>query len=39
MAKTKSSKSGKQDEKIVPVKPYRKSDGTKVKGHRRSTPN
>lgn len=39
MAKTKSSKSGKQDKKIVPVKPYRKSDGTKVKGHRRSTPN
>lgn len=39
MAKTKSSKSGKQDKKIVPVKPYKKSDGTIVKGHRRSTPN
>ena len=39
MAKTKSSKSGKQNKKIVPVKPYRKSDGTKVKGHRRSMQN
>ena len=39
MAKTKSSKSGKQQKKIVPVKPYKKSDGTIVKGHRRSTPN
>lgn len=25
--------------KIVPVKPYKKADGTTVKGHRRSTPN
>lgn len=25
--------------KIVPVKPYSKKDGTKVSGHRRSTPN
>lgn len=39
MAKTKSSQSGKQEKKIVPVKPYIKSDGTKVKAHRRSTPN
>ena len=39
MAKTKSSKSGKQQKKIVPVKPYTKADGTKVGGHRRSTPN
>lgn len=39
MAKTKSSQSGKQEKKIIPVKPYTKSDGTKVKAHRRSTPN
>ena len=39
MAKTKTSTSGKQQKKIVPVKPYTKSDGTKVIGHRRSTPN
>lgn len=39
MAKTKSSQSGKQQKKIVPVKPYKKADGTKVHGHRRSTPN
>ncbi len=39
MAKTKSSKTGKQDKKIVPVNPYKKADGTTVKGHRRSTPN
>jgi hypothetical protein len=39
MAKTKSSIRGKQEKKIVPVKGYKKSDGTKVKGHRRSTPN
>lgn len=39
MAKTKSSRTGKQDKKIVPVKPYKKADGTTVKGHRRSTPN
>lgn len=39
MAKTKSSTRGVQDKKIVPVKPYKKADGTKVKGHRRSTPN
>lgn len=39
MAKTKSSLSGKQQKKIVPVKSYKKSDGTVVKGHRRSTPN
>jgi hypothetical protein len=38
MAKTKSSKSGIQQKKIVPVKPYTKSDGTKVRRHRRSTP-
>lgn len=39
MAKTKTSVSGKQEKKIVPVKPYVKKDGTKVPGHRRSTPN
>ncbi len=39
MAKTKSSSSGKQHKKIVPVKGYTKKDGTKVSGHRRSTPN
>lgn len=39
MAKTKSSTRGVQNKKIVVVKPYKKSDGTKVSGHRRSTPN
>ncbi len=39
MAKTKSSVRGKPQKKIVPVKSYKKSDGTKVKGYRRSTPN
>ena len=39
MAKTKSSKSGKQQKKIVTVKPYKKADGTRVARHRRSTPN
>ena len=39
MAKTKTSTRGKQQKKIVPVKPYRKKDGTRVPGHRRSTPN
>ena len=39
MAKTKSSVRGKQNKKIVVVKPYVRSDGTKVGGHRRSTPN
>lgn len=39
MAKTKSSTSGVQNKKIVPVKGYTKKDGTKVGGHRRSTPN
>lgn len=39
MAKTKTSQSGKPHKKIVPVKPYKKADGTPVKGHRRSTPN
>lgn len=39
MAKTKSSTHGVQQKKIVPVKAYKKSDGTKVKPHRRSTPN
>lgn len=33
MAKTKAGK------KIVPVKAYKKKDGTKVSRHRRSTPN
>jgi hypothetical protein len=39
MAKTKSSNSGVQQKKIVPVKGYKKADGTRVRGHRRSTPN
>lgn len=39
MAKTKNSVSGTQNKKIVVVKPYTKKDGTKVDGHRRSTPN
>lgn len=39
MAKTKSSVRGTQNKKIVVVKPYKRSDGTKVGGHRRSTPN
>ena len=39
MAKTKSSVRGKQQKKIVVVKPYRKSNGKRVGGHRRSTPN
>ena len=39
MAKTKSSTRGVQKKKIVPVKPYKKADGTKVSGYRRSTPN
>ncbi len=39
MAKTKSSKSGKQEKKIVPVKGYTKKIGTRVSQHRRSTPN
>lgn len=39
MAKTKSSVRGKQQKKIVVVKPHQKKDGTKVPPHRRSTPN
>lgn len=39
MAKTKSSVRGTQKKKIVVVKSYTRSDGTKVGGHRRSTPN
>ena len=39
MAKTKSSNKGIQQKKIVPVKSYTKKDGTRVDGHRRSTPN
>lgn len=39
MAKTQTSIRGKQNKKIVVVKSYTKEDGTKVKGHRRSTPN
>ncbi len=39
MAKTKSSKHGKQNKKIVTVHEYKRSDGTKVGAHRRSTPN
>lgn len=39
MAKTKSSTHGKPNKKIVTVNGYKKSDGTVVKAHRRSTPN
>lgn len=39
MAKTKSSKRGVQQKKIVVVKPYTRSNGVRVGGHRRSTPN
>lgn len=39
MAKTKSSTHGKQEKKIVTVGGYKKSNGTVVKPHRRSTPN
>lgn len=39
MAKTKSSVRGVQNKKIVVVKSYKRSDGTKVSEHRRSTPN
>ncbi|WP_411569486.1 hypothetical protein [Pectobacterium cacticida] len=39
MAKTKSSVKGVQNKKIVVVSGYTKVDGTKVKPHRRSTPN
>ena len=39
MAKTKTSVKGKQEKKIVVVEGYKKKDGTKVKEHRRSTPN
>lgn len=39
MAKTNTSVRGTQNKKIVVVNGYRKSDGTKVKNHRRSTPN
>lgn len=39
MAKTKSSVSGVQTKKIVVVKGHTKSNGTKVRPHRRSTPN
>ncbi len=36
--KTSNSVRGVQHKKIVPVKSYTKSDGTKVPAHRRSTP-
>ena len=39
MAKTKSSVRGVQNKKIVVVKSYKRIDGTRVAGHRRSTPN
>lgn len=39
MAKTQRSVRGVQHKKIVVVKGYTKKDGTKVKEHRRSTPN
>ena len=38
MARTKSSVRGVQKKKIVIVKSYKRSDGTKVREHRRSTP-
>lgn len=38
MAKTRSSVRGVQHKKIVVVKPYKRSDGVKVSGYRRSTP-
>lgn len=38
MAKTQTSVRGVQHKKIVPVKGYIKSDGTRVGAHRRSTP-
>jgi len=38
VAKTKNSSKGKKEKKIVPVNGYKKKDGTKVKPHRRSTP-
>ena len=39
MAKTKSSTRGVQNKKIVVVRGYTKRNGTRVGGHRRSTPN
>lgn len=39
MAKTKTSSRGLQHKKIVTVNGYTKKDGTRVKSHRRSTPN
>lgn len=38
VAKTKSSKRGKQNKKIVPVKSYIRNN-KRIKAHRRSTPN
>lgn len=38
MAKTKTSTYGKQKQKIVPVRSYKRR-GKRVKKHRRSTPN
>lgn len=39
MAKTKTSVHPTQHKKIVVVDGYRRSDGVKVRSHRRSTPN
>lgn len=39
MAKTQKSVRGVQNKKIVPVRGYRKKDGTRVSKYRRSTPN
>ncbi len=39
MAKTKSSVHGKPNKKIVTVHGYKRSNGEKVRPHRRSTPN
>ena len=38
MAKTKKSIRGKQSKKIVTVRAYKKTNGIKVRAHRRSTP-
>ena len=39
MAKTQSSVRGVQHKKIVVVREHKRSDGTVVRAHRRSTPN
>lgn len=39
MAKTRTNIRGRQQKKIVPVKGYTKSNGKRIHGYRRSTPN